>query len=642
MNGQNVIWYGGTDHAGIATQMLVEKMIAAKYNKSRHDITKDEFDAFFEQWKVEKSGNIQKQLEALGAGIDFDKAYFTLSPELKDFVQNSFIELFNRGLIYRASYMVNWSYYLQSTLSDIEIEHKLIRRSTMMKVPGCDEEFEVGVLHRFRYPIVPESAPASGPLSEFDEHLTIATTRLESVMGDVGLAVNPKDERYSKYIGRQAYNPFTGKRMPIIASPEVKMDFGTGVLKLTPAHCDIDAEICKKHGLPLDLTIIDEKGFIACDYEKFNGIHRYAAKKLVVEELKKLGLYEGVSDHPHWLPLCSRSGDIIEEKQVPQWFLNADDARYATEFVVNRDNLGDVSMQKWKEVELQDKNISLIPSGYRNTWRDWFSRYKDWCISRQITWGHDIPAYEVLDASGHALGWVAAKSEAEAKQLGQEKFSTSNVTVRKDNDVLDTWFSSALLPIAISKDVPLNLMETGHDILFFWVARMVLMSILLKNRLPFERILLHGMICDQNGKKMSKSKGNVIDPMHVINGSTLDQLIDSIKTSFEDGAISEKIFTGKLQEYLRNLPRGIEICGADVLRMSLLQSDFKDQKVNFDLQKALKKRVFVNKMHQTVRFLMMKFDQMDGNIELKLPEVEELNRMERWIYRRLADLIQET
>lgn len=400
MNGRPVVWYGGTDHAGIATQMVVEKILWNKFKKTRHDVSKEEFDQIFNQWCTDRQEEIDSQLKSLGVSIDLKQNFFTLSSEMSNHVAEAFIQLFERGLIYRASYMVNWSYYLQSTLSDIEIEHKFISKPTMFEVPGCNEKFQLGVMHYFKYPL------------DSGDHIEIATTRLESLMGDVALCVHPSDSRYQHMIGCHALSPYTQDKLPIIADEAVKPDFGTGVLKITPAHCLTDWEIAQRHGLPLK-SVYDQRGNICCDYQSFNGVHRYAAKKLVQEDLERRGLYSGYKDHPHWLPLCSRSGDIIESKIVPQWFLKTDEARYMAEFCVNRDNLSDESKEKWTKLKSKlnknDQNIVIVPSSYRNTWKDWFSRYKDWCVSRQIHYGHRIPAYNAILDGKETDVWVAAK-----------------------------------------------------------------------------------------------------------------------------------------------------------------------------------------------------------------------------------------
>lgn len=642
MNGKIVKWYGGTDHAGIATQIITEKILWAKYGKTKQDISREEFGAIIEKWKKERIDEIERQLKSLGVSIDFQSNYFTLSPEMSRNVNEAFIELFNRGMIYRASYMVNWSYYLQSTLSDIEIEHKFISGPTEYKVPGCNESFQLGVIHYFKYPL--ENIDSN-------DFVTIATTRLESIMGDVALAVHPDDTRYSHLIGKFAFNPFTNEKMPIIAEESVKPDFGTGVLKLTPAHSFVDHEIALRHNLP-SKTIFNDQGFIDCEYKPLNNVHRYSAKELVKQELEKRNLYCGLKEHGHWLPICSRSGDIIESRIVPQWFLKTDEARYAAEFVANRDNLSESSKEVWKQIsknlDEHSRNMAIIPSGYRNTWKDWFSRYKDWCISRQIYWGHQIPAYEVILDSKPTNIWIAAMSEEQALNVACEKhgFKKEEIEIRRDQDVLDTWFSSALLPLAVTgwfqsnsfQDLPLSLMETGHDIIFFWVARMTLISLMLSGRIPFDKVLLHGMICDEKGKKMSKSRANVVDPLHLIEGASFDQILQQNKDYLDSGLITREKFTQVMNRLIKTLPKGIPICGADILRLSLLQSRFKEQNVKFDLKNAIKKRVFANKMHQTIRFILINLTNEFKETPTFLVN-DTLSKVDKWILCKLADLV---
>ncbi len=403
MKGIPVVWIPGLDHAGIATQLVVEKLLWAKEKKTRHDLSREELLSKVNDWKNSRSHEIREQLLKLGACLDFDQEFFTLSETMSEAVNEAFIRLFNKNLIYRDSLLVNWSFFLQSTISDIEVKYQEISEPTLLTIPGFEDKVLVGVMHRFNYPIEGNDGKC----------ITIATTRLETILGDVAVAVHPEDNRYSHLIGKNVINPLNGQKLPIIGDLNVKPNFGTGALKITPGHSLTDYSIGKRNSLPI-IDIFDDLGRINCpNLPQFHGVHRFKAKTLIRDELQNKGLYCGQSDHKHVIPLCSRSGDLIEWRRVPQWFLKCDAQRILTEFVVNRDSMSETDLNNWntyKDLLIdEEKDVTIIPPNYRNTWKDWFSRYQDWCISRQIFWGHQIPAYNIIKDGQITDRWVAAK-----------------------------------------------------------------------------------------------------------------------------------------------------------------------------------------------------------------------------------------
>ncbi|CAH1961894.1 unnamed protein product [Acanthoscelides obtectus] len=500
MQGIETVWVPGMDHAGIATQVVVEKKLWKEEGKSRHDIGREEFEKKVWKWKAEKGDVIGKQLRRLGCSLDWRRELFTMDKDRSKAVQTAFIRLFDEGLIYRSDHLVNWSCVLQSAISDIEVEHLSLNGPTHIEVPGYSNPVEFGLLFRVAYKI-----------HGSDDEIVVATTRPETIPGDVAIAVHPKDERYNRWIGKAVWHPFRNEAIPVIADEFVDPQFGTGAVKITPAHDQSDFEVSKRHQLQ-SLKVIDETGCLT--YGEFQGIPRFQARTIIVDRLAEMGLMRGKESHPMTVPICSRSKDVIELLVKPQWFINCRD-------------MATLAVSAVKEGELK-----IHPKRFEKTWFAWLENIRDWCISRQLWWGHQIPAYSyhLLDQPSDKK-WVAAEDEAAAlaKAMAVLGVAEEEIVIQRDEDVLDTWFSSALQPLsafgwpkkaAPDRFYPLSLMETGHDILFFWVARMVMLGTHLTGQLPFKEILLHGIICDSHGRKMSKSLGNIIAPDDVIDGIT--------------------------------------------------------------------------------------------------------------------------
>ena len=402
MKGHTIRWIPGLDHAGIATQIMVEKLLWTKYKKTRNDLTREEFLVEAEKWKNQRSEEIKNQFLRLGVSLDYDKQFYTMSEEMSEAVKEAFVRLFNTGLIYRGTQAVNWCYYMRSAISDIEVEHKQIDGPTLLSMPGYDKQVLLGVIHRFSYPI-----------EGTKDVITMATTRLDTILADVAIAVHPEDSRFSHLIGKNAIHPLTGRQLPIISDESVLPDFGTGAVKITPGLSVFDYAIAEKHNLPI-VEIFDESGLLQCeDSSQFNGLHRYDAKDVMRNELQNKGLYLDQLDHKHSLPVCSRTGDIVETRRVPQWFLKCDKQKVLAQFLVNRDTMSENDKQVWdvlKECLPEDeRHMSVVPPNYRNVWKEWFVKPEDWCISRQIYWGHRIPAYNILIDNQPTDQWIAAK-----------------------------------------------------------------------------------------------------------------------------------------------------------------------------------------------------------------------------------------
>ncbi|TFJ96454.1 maltodextrin phosphorylase [Platysternon megacephalum] len=553
MRGETTLWNPGCDHAGIATQVVVEKKLWRERGQTRHDLGREAFVREVWKWKSEKGDRIYHQLKKLGSSMDWDRACFTMDPKLSYAVQEAFIRLHEEGVIYRSKRLVNWSCTLHSAISDIEVY----------------------------------------------EEVVVATTRVETMLGDTAVAVHPQDPRYQHLHGKHVLHPFTGRRMPIVCDDFVDMGFGTGAVKITPAHDHNDYEVGQRHGLDC-VTIIDDSGSLINVPPPFLGMKRFEARGAVLEALKQKGLFKEVKDNPMVVPVCSRSKDVVEPLLKPQWYVRCEGLARGAADAVRRGDL------------------RILPPFHCKTWFQWMDNIRDWCISRQLWWGHRIPAYFVTvddpsvppgeDTDGRY--WVSGRSEEEAKDKAAKAFGVTldKISLRQDDDVLDTWFSSGLFPFSIfgwpnaSEDLkvfyPGTLLETGHDILFFWVARMVMLGLKLTGKLPFREVYLHAVVRDAHGRKMSKSLGNVIDPLDVISGITLEGLHVQLLESNLEPAEVERARQGQKSDY----PAGIPECGTDALRFALCAYTSQGRDINLDVSRILGYRHFCNKLWNATKF----------------------------------------
>lgn len=630
MRGDITLWVPGVDHAGIATQSVVERFIYKNEGITRHDLGREAFLKRVWDWKASNGNHICYQLRRLGVSVDWTREAFTMNPMLSRAVTEAFVRLFDAGLIYRDTRLVLWCPHLKTALSDIEVDTDEITKVERIRIPGYDKTVEVGTLWYFKYVL------ADDP----QQSIVVATTRLETMLGDVAVAVNGEDPRYRDLIGRRLKHPFFPDReVRVIADAHVDMEFGTGAVKITPAHDRNDFEIGQRHRLPM-INIFTLDGHINEAGGPFTGLHRFECRVVLEKKLQEMNLL--VEKKPNTktmqLPRCSRSQDIVEYMLVPQWWMNCKDvAAEAVEAV-------------------RSGELDIQPDYHKPTWYHWLENIRDWCISRQLWWGHRIPAYKVVLTSPAAESpsstheteskdiWVAARDEEEAHAKAKSKLGHSDFTLIQDDDVLDTWFSSALFPFSVfgwpdstadfNAFFPTTLLETGHDILFFWVARMVMMSLLLIKKLPFRTVLLHAMVRDAHGKKMSKSLGNVIDPIEVIEGITLDEMMKKLET----GNLPEKEVLRARDAQKKDFPKGIPECGADALRYGLLAYTSQGRSINLDVNRVVGYRFFCNKLWNATKFALMHFppDFHARGAEIFSDKATQLEWPEQWILHRLS------